>query len=145
VKPGILLDANVLIAMAWPSHTDHTKVQRWLAASLDEGWATCPVTESAFVRIISNPAFSPDGLTPKEANDLLRENLKHSAHRFWADEIALDQALQPVGSRIEGHNQMTDAYLLGLAMHKKSKLATLDQGLRGLLDPSSQRDFLIFI
>lgn len=67
-----LLDVNVFIAMAWPAHRDHDKVQHWLARHAGEGWATCPFTECAFVRIISNPAFSPDALTPADALALLR-------------------------------------------------------------------------
>ncbi len=59
MKAGFLLDVNVLIAMAWPTHRAHEKVQEWLARHAREGWATCPLTQTAFVRILSNPAFSP--------------------------------------------------------------------------------------
>src|SRR5262249_55806780 len=62
-----LLDANALIALAWPAHEAHLRVQQWFARSAKEGWATCPLTQAAFVRIISNPAFSPDAVTPREA------------------------------------------------------------------------------
>lgn len=146
MKPGILLDANVLIALAWSNHEDHDKVQRWLQISRGAGWATCPLTELAFVRILSNPAFSSDSLTPWQAAELLGANLKQPDHRFWNDEVDLSHVFSLFGSRIVGHRQITDAYLIALAIHKKSKLVTLDEGLRDLLpDSSSRRDFLIFL
>jgi len=57
VKAGFLLDVNVLIAMAWPTHRAHEKAQEWLCAPRARGWATCPLTQIGFVRILSNPAF----------------------------------------------------------------------------------------
>ena len=145
MKAGFLLDVNVLIAMAWPTHRAHEKVQVWLARHAREGWATCPLTQTAFVRILSNPAFSPNALTPGEAVALLQANLGHPAHRFWADEVSFIQALE-FAPRLAGHQKVTDAYLLGLAMHKKGKLATMDRAVRALLpDKSPERDFLIVI
>jgi uncharacterized protein len=145
VKPGVLLDTNVLIALAWPTQTAHGKVRQWLSQSSGQGWATCPLTQAGFVRIVSNPGFSPDALTPRDAIALLRANMNQPNHQFWSDGFPLSQAFDVLGSRILGHRQVTDAYLLGLAMHKKTKLATLDLRMRSLLpDPSSQREFLIF-
>jgi hypothetical protein len=47
---------------------------------------------------------------------------------------------------LAGHQQVTDAYLLGLAMHKKGKLATMDRAVRTLLpDKSLEGDFLVVI
>jgi toxin-antitoxin system PIN domain toxin len=146
VKAGFLLDVNVLIAMAWPTHRAHEKVQEWLARHAREGWATCPLTQTAFVRILSNPAFSPNALTPGDALALLQANLAHPAHRFWADDITLIQALEFFSPRLTGHQQVTDAYLLGLAMHKKGKLATMDRAVRTLLaNKSPEGEFLIVI
>lgn len=145
MKAGFLLDVNVLIAMAWPTHRAHEKVQVWLARHAREGWATCPLTQTAFVRILSNPDFSPNALTPGEAVALLQANLGHPAHRFWADEVSFVQALE-FAPRLAGHQKVTVAYLLGLAMHKKGKLATMDRAVRALLpDKSPERDFLIVI
>ncbi len=146
MKAGFLLDVNVLIAMAWPAHRAHEKVQEWLAHHAREGWATCPLTQTGFVRIISNPAFSPSALTPAHALALLYANLGHSAHRFWADEISFSQALEPFHPRLAGHQQVTDAYLLGLAMHKKGKLATMDRAVLALLaEKSLDRGFIELI
>ena len=127
---GFLLDVNVLIAMAWPSHVSHSSVHRWLAKNAHQGWATCPMTERAFVRLTSNPSFSAQALTPRDAVALLKANLSHPAHIFWPDDLSAAAALD--GLSLSGHQQITDAYLLALARHRKGKLATLDSGLVSL-------------
>ena len=70
---AFLLDVNVLIALMWPAHEGHARVQHWFRRNSRGGWATCPLTQAAFVRIIANPAFSPDAVTPQEATKLLSE------------------------------------------------------------------------
>jgi hypothetical protein len=86
---------------------------------------------------VSNPAFSRDAVTPQEAIALLNANLKHRHHRFWSDEITFGEAVELFQGRVVGHRQVSDAYLLGLAIHKKGKLATLDQAVLALLPPDS--------
>jgi len=104
------------------------------------------MTQTGFVRILSNPAFSPNALNPAHAFALLHANLSHPAHRFWADEISFIQALEAFHPRLAGHQQVTDAYLLGLAMHKKSKLATMDRAVLALLpEKSADRGFIELI
>jgi toxin-antitoxin system PIN domain toxin len=137
LKAAYLLDVNVLIAMAWPTHRGHEKVQEWLARHAHEGWATCPLTQTGFVRILSNPAFSPNALSPAHALALLQANLGHPFHRFWADDLSFTQALESFQPHLAGHQQVTDGYLLGLAIHKKGKLATLDRGVLTLLREKS--------
>jgi len=130
---AILLDANVLIALVWPTHEAHLVVERWFAKNTNRGWATCPLTQAAFVRILSNPAFSRDAVSPQQAVKVLESNLKHRFHQFWADDIGFAAAIEPFRQRLVGHRQVTDVYLLGLAVHYKGWLATLDQGLPALV------------
>jgi toxin-antitoxin system PIN domain toxin len=125
-----LLDANVLIALAWPEHEFHAKVGRWFARHSRAGWATCPFTQAAFVRVLSNPAFSPDALTLENALRVLESNLLLPGHHFWADSISIPDGLRRGGARLSGHQQITDAYLVGLAIHYEGQLATLDKGIR---------------
>ncbi|PYQ21007.1 MAG: VapC toxin family PIN domain ribonuclease [Acidobacteria bacterium] len=127
-----LLDVNVLIALLWPAHEHHEAAHRWFAARGRAGWATCPLTEMAFVRIVSNPAFSTDSLAPVEALSLLARNLSHAAHEFWPDDLGLVDALGSSAPRLQGHRQLTDAYLLGLASRRRGALASFDAGLRAL-------------
>jgi toxin-antitoxin system PIN domain toxin len=136
-----LLDVNALIALAWSTHSEHERMQNWFSRNARQEWATCPFTECAFIRIVSNPAFSPDFLTMSEAVRLMTLNISHPTHRFWAADLPLDEAVRRFGGRLVGHQQVTDAYLLGLALHKKGRLATLDQSVVALLDPNSpERD-----
>lgn len=134
-----LLDVNVLIGMMWPSHESHGRVQSWFENNPKAGWATCPLTQAAFVRIVSNPGFSRDAVTPSDALQTLEENLRHPLHQFWPDDISLVDAVTPVRKRIVGHQQLTDAYLLGLAIYRKSKLLTLDRSIMALL-PLKERE-----
>lgn len=124
-----LLDVNVLIALGWKGHPDHGRAQDWFARNNRAGWATCPFTQAGFVRIVSNPAFSQEAVSPREAVRLLASNVNHPTHQFWADNISLRDAIRHFDERLVGHQQITDAYLLGLAIHKKGRLATLDRSV----------------
>lgn len=126
---AFLLDANVLIALAWPEHAAHGRVGAWFARHSRAGWATCPFTEAALVRILSNPAFSPNALSPANALIVLKRNVDLASHRFWSDAIPLVEAMDLLSRRLTGHQQVTDAYLIALAMHNAGKLATLDAKL----------------
>jgi uncharacterized protein len=141
-----LLDVNVLVALAWPNHRFHDAVQKWFGRNSAKGWATCPFVEAGFVRVVSNPSFSERSVSPKEAIQALAISIRHPAHRFWADDIAL-ASLGRLAERIVGHQQVTDAYLVALAIHHKGKLATLDGRVTSLLgaDDASERAYVEFI
>lgn len=119
--------------MMWPAQDSHQRVQNWLARHSKAGWASSPFTQVAAVRILSNPAFASNALTPEQAMTLVVSNLKHPHHHFWADEISYHELVAPIFKRVIGHRQVNDAYLLGLALHKRGKLATLDRGIVSLV------------
>lgn len=132
-----LLDTNVLIALLWPSHAQHDRAVKWFTRRRRRGWATCPLTQAGFVRIVSNPAFSRDAVTPREAVGVLAANTAAKDHCFWPDEMAFAEAVAFTGLRLVGHQQVTDAYLLGLALRRGGLLATLDQSIAALTEPKS--------
>jgi uncharacterized protein len=136
---GVLLDVNVLVALMWPDHDFHEVVQAWFGQNARKGWATCPITQAGFVRIVSNPSFSIRAVTPPDALRTLDLTLQHPAHHFWPDDLLLSDALAIVGKRLLGHQQITDAYLLGLAIHKKGRLATLDRSVVELFGRGDSR------
>jgi uncharacterized protein len=141
-----LLDVNVLIALSWPGHASHNAVQTWFGRNANKGWATCPLVEIGFVRLLSNPAFSPRAVSPNEALEALRHNVRHPAHQFWQDELSSVEALEPLRSRVAGHQQITDAYLVALAVRHEAKLATLDKRLIGAFGrTATERSHLEFI
>jgi uncharacterized protein len=140
-----LLDVNVLIALLWPPHESHARAQRWFAQNARHGWATCAMTQAGFVRIVSNPAFSRRAVSPRDALEVLRGSLQHPRHHFWTEDIAVTESLAQFGRRLLGHQQITDAYLLGLAIQKKGRLATLDARLSSLLPEQSAARTLVHL
>lgn len=133
-----LLDVNLLIALAWPSHIHHEVAQRWFATHSRSGWATCPLTQLGLVRISSNPAIVADAVTPLEALALLKEIVNLPGHQFWPDQLSLSDRATCADFALGGHRQLTDAYLLALAMNRGGKLATLDRGVLALAKPGSR-------
>ena len=131
-----LLDVNMLIALSWPSHLHHRVAQAWFSKPAAKGWATCPLTQCAFVRISSNPKIIPDAVTPAEAFELLRQIVAQEHHTFWPDDIGVLEADMPK-SLVVGHRQITDAYLLGLALRHGGRLVTLDKGILTLVPSES--------
>jgi hypothetical protein len=134
---GYLLDTNLLIALLWPSHARHELALKWFTRHRAKGWATCPLTQAGFIRIVSNPAFSRDAVQPREAIQVLSANTAASDHTFWPDDLPVAEAVAFAGVRLIGHQQMTDAYLLGLAIRRGGVLATLDQRIAALTEPKS--------
>lgn len=120
---SVLLDANVLIALAVPSHVHHDRADQWLA-SADFTYATCPMTQGALMRLM----VREDG-TPERGVDLLAAIAQAPRHEFWPDQLPFT-AVRWAGTI--GHRQVTDAYLAELAREHRSQLATFDQGLASL-------------
>lgn len=132
-----LLDANVLLALAWPQHVHHGPAHEWFRHTGEKAWATCPITELAFIRISANPKIVAQAVSPREARELLRQIAQLRNHHFWADEVPPVAAETLAGTALAGHRQVTDAYLIALAQHHRGKVATFDRGLAELV---TQRD-----
>lgn len=134
-----LLDVNVLLALAWPAHVHHAAAQDWFRKKGRRGWSTCPLTETAFVRISSNPKFTEQAVSPGEAVAILQRAIARTKHEFWPDEFSVAECDRNVWTYCLGHRQVTNAYLLDLARRKAGKLATLDAGISSLLPDRSER------
>lgn len=135
-----LLDVNVLIALAWPNHVHHGPATSWFAAAAPTGWATCPLTQSGFVRVSSSPGL-PHAVTPFAAMELLRRLAVVGDHAFLEDTISIVEAAEVDRPRIASHALVTDAHLLAIARRHGGRLATLDRGIpralaRGDHDPT---------
>jgi uncharacterized protein len=130
LKP-YLLDVNLLIALAWPTHVHYHVAQKWFARKRSSGFRTCPLTQIGFVRISSNPKFTPDAVSPHEALTLLERITNLPEHKFWPADLALSEATSKLDP-ILGHRQVTAAYLLSLALSRRGTLATLDRGTLAL-------------
>lgn len=122
-----LLDVNVLVALFDPHHIHHDAAHDWFAENRDFGWATCPITESGFVRVISNPAYGVGGERASTAIERLRAFCSSGGHQFWRDALSLQDDVFDL-SRASSR-QLTDVYLLGLAVNRKGRLATFDRSI----------------
>ncbi len=122
--PRVLLDSNVMIALAVTDHVHHQPAEDWLDG-LETGFATCPITQGALVRIVVR---APGG-TAGHATELLAGIAASDRHEFWADDISYLE-VPPVG--LVGHRQVTDAYLAQLARHHGGRVATFDKGFAAL-------------
>lgn len=134
---GALLDVNLLVALAWPSHIHHQAAHAWFAGASRHGWATCPITQCGFVRVSSNPTCIEDAVAPLEALAVLRAIMALPGHVFWEDEPSLQDGSLFADFALGGHRQITDAYLLSLAVHRRGRLATLDRGVASLAPKGS--------
>jgi toxin-antitoxin system PIN domain toxin len=138
--PVHLLDVNVLIALGWPNHKHHDSARRWFASIGGGGWATCPFTQCAFVRISSNPKAVGAALPPAQAVAAIARMTAHSQHVFWADDLPVASAYFPAAI-LRGHQQVTDAYLLALCASRGGQLATFDTAISGIsTDPGLVTD-----
>jgi toxin-antitoxin system PIN domain toxin len=133
-----LLDINVLVALLWANHEQHHAATSWFGKHQQGMWATCPLTQAGFVRISSNPRVFPDAPSPAKAIELLEADLRHPRHCFWKDEIPFAVAIACFGNRFTGHQQVSDAYLFGLAIHKGGLLVTFDPSIAALVEPESR-------
>ena len=126
-----LLDVNALVALAWDSHVHHAAMRAWFAANGPSGWATCPITESGFVRVSSNPKVLPSPIGVEPARAVLSALRAVDGHRFLTDDVSLSDADVPT---IVGHRQVTDAHLLTLARRRGVRLVTFDAAILALSD-----------
>ncbi len=123
-----LLDVNVLLALLDADHVDHSRARSWLSAEIDQGWASCAVTENGFVRVISQPRY-PGAIHPGEAIRRLRRATDTEYHAFWSCELSLLDGEIIDRSRLHGPRQVTDAYLLALAAANGGRFVTFDRGV----------------
>ena len=124
-----LLDANVLIAMGYTKHQFHKKVGAWITSvrsETDLAFATCAITELAFVRAGAQAGYFVDTATAKRALSRLTKN-KVIPFRFITDDVGVE--LLP--KWVKTPRQTTDGHLVSLAARHGVKLATLDRGIPG--------------
>ena len=121
-----LLDINVIIALLDANHSLHHSARSWLAAHLMHGWASCPITENGVIRILSQPAY-PNPQPHTLVVQRLQEAQQNADHAFWPDDISPTRHDAIQWKHVLGHRQLTDAYLLALAVRHNGRLVTFDQ------------------
>ena len=138
-----LLDLNVLIALADPEHMHHQAARNWLRSPGRERLGICPLTEAGFLRVTTNPAFCSTPRTFEQAIAIL-EALK-GRDDFWYCPIdeSWVELTAPFAARIRGHQQVTDAYLLGLAIKENGVLVTFDKGIQYMAGAEFRQNVLV--
>ena len=142
-KARYLLDLNALIALGDPDHLHHRAVQSWFISSGNTDWGVCLLTEAGFVRITTNPAYRPASRTLDQAKGVLADFAAHPGYRYWPITQSWTELTAPFSARIMGHHQVTDAYLLGLAVMGKGVLVTFDKAIRYLAGVEFSRNLLV--
>jgi len=123
-----LLDVNVLIALLDVDHVSHAKALEWFGAEAGTGWASCPITQNGCVRIMSHPGY-PGPLPVAAVVQRLRMATDTSHHEFWPDAFSILDASIVDPARVHGPRQLTDVYLLALAVLRGGRFVTFDAGV----------------
>lgn len=123
-----LLDVNVLIALLDAAHLHHSTALSWLGDNIQHGWASCPLTQNGCVRIMSQPAY-PNPRPPAEIAARLREATQSPQHTFWSDSLSLLDARHFDWTQLFHPRQLTDAYLLALAVQHDGLFVTFDHAV----------------
>ncbi len=123
-----LLDVNVLLAIHDEDHLHHSRALKWWRKEAPGGWSSCPLTQNGFARIISQRSYSrPVPLA--NALEILRVTTARPDHAFWPDDLSLLDAQHIDLTRLLAPKQITDVYLLALAVKHGGRLVTLDTGI----------------
>ena len=131
----LLLDVNVLVAMHVPGHEDFDRAQHWFAKNAAGYFATCAITESGFVRVSAQISVKDWAIQFSESRIALDHLMNLPGHHYWRTDISYLEATKHFEPRMQGYRQVTDAFLLGLALHHRGKLATFDRAILHLAGP----------
>jgi uncharacterized protein len=123
-----LLDVNVLIALLDQDHTLHASATAWFGAHVKPGWASCPLTQNGCVRVMAHSSY-PNSLPVVQLTARLREATGSPHHEFWPDDVSLLDEHAIDATRIHGSRQVTDFYLLALAVRHDGTFVTFDRSI----------------
>ena len=139
-----LLDVNMLVALIDRQHVSHLAAHRWLAQNRSHGWASCPLTENGCIRVLTNPRY-PAPVSIETVIEKIAAAKASKDHEFWTDDLSMTDPSKFKASTIQGHQQVTDVYLLALAVHHGGRLVTFDK--RVVLAPvrAAQPDHLVLV
>ncbi len=121
-----LLDVNVWVALLDEAHVHHAQALGFMLKRKVK-IATCPLVENGVIRVLNLPGYSKHGPVGFQAvQQKLQQICADIDHEFWPDSVSLRDEKRVNWSRVLGHNQITDVYLLALAVANAGCLVTLD-------------------
>lgn len=120
-----LLDVNVLIALHDRDHVHHERAAHWFESNIADGWASCPLTQNGCLRVMSQPGYSsPQPLA--RLIQMLRNSTSNAHHAHWQDDISILDSARFNHAHMHSHRQLTDLYLLALAVRNEGRLVSFD-------------------
>lgn len=122
-----LLDVSLLVALCDPAHEFHEKASQWFDTIRADGWVTCPITENGLVRILGHPSYPGGPDSPARTRPLLQALTRAAGHHFWSDDISIADARAFPSLAGTTSSNLTDIYLLALAIHHEARFATFDR------------------
>lgn len=141
-----LLDVNVLIALFDEDHVFNERAHEWFEANAAKGIATCPHTENGVVRILSHPGYSKVlKLSPARIIGMLGKFVSRHDHEFWSDDLSLRDERAFDVSRLLGHRQVSDVYLLALAVRHGGRLVSFDGAVASSAVRGFRKDHLVVL
>ncbi len=123
-----LLDVNVLIALLDQDHALHGRARQWFGDNARAGWASCPLTQNGCARIMAHPGY-PNCVPVVLVMARLREAVVDAHHEFWPDDVSLLDERVVDATRVHGPRQITDLYLLALAVGRGGTFVTFDRSV----------------
>jgi len=139
-KPPFLLDVNTLVALTDEVHPHHRVAARWFATPGLE-WGLCALTEAGLLRLSMHPRVG--NLTLDEASAIVSDLSCHPGYRYWPITTGWADLTAPFRERVFGHQQITDAYLLGLAVRRNGVLVTFDKAIQFIAGPKYSQHVLV--
>ncbi len=139
-KTRYLPDVNVLLALTNEDHVSFLIATKWFKGRGQSEFLLCPLTETSFVRLACTPGVGNKKL--RDAIFVLRELMRipgfhyRSIHDSWLNLTA------PFLWGLQGHKQVTDAYLLGIAIEENAVLVTLDKRIQSWAEPEYSKHLL---
>jgi uncharacterized protein len=139
-----LLDTSILIALLDASHVHHRLTAQWLQANSSAGWASCPITLNGCIRVLSQPSY-PNRVPMQQVVAGLKQAMQNPLHEFWADDVNTATTKAIDWSYTVRPAQLTDVYLLALAVAHEARFVTLDQGIALACVPQARADQLVVL
>ena len=121
-----LLDVNIWVALLDEAHVFHAQALAFIQRKKLQ-LASCALVENGVIRVLNLPGYSQYGPAGFEAvSQKLNQICAELDHEFWPDHLSLRTPGVVHWSRVLCHNQITDVYLLALAVARRGCLVTLD-------------------
>ena len=124
--PVHLLDVNVAVALLDEAHIHHEAAEKWFDTP-GLRWALCAFTEAGVLRFFTRPKTGE--MSMEQITAMLGRLKEQPGYHYQPVSADWQELTKPFSKRVHGHNQVTDAYLLGVAVREGLVLTTFDKAV----------------